>query len=248
VADSSQAKIIHCFEDAQAFAAAADGDLGHGRLFVPGAYELAEREPCHLRLEVRGAAAGLELSAESVWVRSEEPGAGVGLALNPFDADVRQRIEDFAAVVARAAPQGASAGADSGSALFVRVRAYRSAEQLRHAREGDISERQALERVWGKAVWEALLQNPRISPPEVARIARKGNIPRPLIDSIASVPAWLASQETRRALLSNPRLGPQALERVLCAMSRQDLQLVSSQSAYSAPVRQAAKKRLGGAR
>ena len=38
--------------------------------------------------------------------------------------------------------------------------------------------------MYGKNVWEALLRNPRLTAPEVARIARMGQLPRPLIEII----------------------------------------------------------------
>ena len=50
-------------------------------------------------------------------------------------------------------------------------------------------------------MWEALLSNPRLSVMEVARIARKGQLPIPLVDQIAANDAWAASPEVRRALL-----------------------------------------------
>jgi hypothetical protein len=79
----------------------------------------------------------------------------------------------------------------------------------------------------------------------VARIARKGSLPRPLVDLIAANAPWLASGEVQRALLSNPRSSPAVITKVLGAMSRHDLLLVPQQTAYPEPVRAAAKKRLG---
>jgi hypothetical protein len=117
---------------------------------------------------------------------------------------------------------------------------------MRRARDGELTERTALERVYGKAVWEPLLQNQRISPPEVARIARKGAIPKPLIDVITANAAWLASAEIRRALLTNPRLTGAALERVLGACGRKELDLVASQVLYPMAARQAARRKLPG--
>ena len=42
-------------------------------------------------------------------------------------------------------------------------------EQIKIARGGNQQDRMALERIYGKAVWEALLQNPGITVGEVAR-------------------------------------------------------------------------------
>jgi hypothetical protein len=99
-----------------------------------------------------------------------------------------------------------------------------------------------LERIYGKSVWEPLLRNPRLGHPEVARIARMGALPRPLVDLIVANTGWLRSPEVRRALLSNPRLGAEQIPRVLRLMAKPELKLVPSQTAYPAPVRDAARR------
>jgi hypothetical protein len=63
-----------------------------------------------------------------------------------------------------------------------------------------------------------------------------------LTHQVASNAKWLASGEVRRALLSNPILGGMMLEKVLRALPKTELTLVSSQTSYPAAVRQAAKK------
>jgi hypothetical protein len=118
------------------------------------------------------------------------------------------------------------------------------AQQLRVAREGELNERIALERMYGKTVWEALLRNPRITHPEVARISRMGALPRPLIELIVGNTAWLRSPEVRRALLGNIRLTADMIPRILRLLPKHELKLVPSQSAYSLAVRDAARKLL----
>src|SRR5690606_8234490 len=59
-----------------------------------------------------------------------------------------------------------------------RLRGLPIPQQIKIARTGEQPTRVALERIYGKAVWEALLHNPRLSPPEVAHIARMGTLPR----------------------------------------------------------------------
>lgn len=123
-----------------------------------------------------------------------------------------------------------------------RVRHLNLAEQRKLARNGQLQERVALERVFGKNVWEALLHNPRLTIPEVARIARKGTVPRPLLDLIADNAAWAKSATVRRALLSNPRLGTEAIYRVLRLTPRRELGLIEKQTLYPTAVRQAARR------
>ncbi len=126
-----------------------------------------------------------------------------------------------------------------------RVRAMPKNEALKRARSAGRSERTAIERRFGKAVWEALLSNPRITPPEVAGIAKKGTLPLPLLDRIASNGAWLGSPLVRRSLLSNPKLPSDAIMRVLRRLPKNELKLVPKQTRYPNLVRQTAKKLLG---
>lgn len=125
-----------------------------------------------------------------------------------------------------------------------KLRGLNLAQQLKVARDGEVSERIVLERLYGKAVWEALLRNPRLTHPEVAHIARMGALPRPLIELIVSNLGWLQSPQVRRALLTNPRLGNEQIERVLRQTPKNELRVVPNQTAYPLGVRAAAKKLL----
>jgi PilZ domain-containing protein len=125
-----------------------------------------------------------------------------------------------------------------------RLRGLSLVEQIRKANSVDPSERMALERMYGKNVWEALLRNQRLTAPEVARIARMGALPRPLIELIVGNGAWLHVPEVRRALLQNPKLGTDQIQRILRLVPKHELKLASVQTAYPMPVRDAAKKML----
>lgn len=126
--------------------------------------------------------------------------------------------------------------------LHERLRGLPLHEVLRVARSGHQTERVVVERLYGKAVWEALLQNPNLTPPEVARIARMGTLPRPLVDAIVAHPGWLQHSVIRRALLSNPRLGGQNIQRVLRATPKSEIKVMATQTAYPQAVREAAKQ------
>jgi len=115
-------------------------------------------------------------------------------------------------------------------------------QQIKVAQHGEISERQVLERIYGKTVWDPLLRNPRITTPEVARIARMGALPRPLVELIVGNGAWLQVPEIRRALLTNPRLGTDQIVRVLRLLPKHELKLAAIQTGYTHAVRDAAKR------
>ncbi len=123
-----------------------------------------------------------------------------------------------------------------------RLRGLTVVQQLKVAAKGELSERIVLERLYGKSVWEALLRNPRITGHEVARIARMGALPRPLIELIVGNGAWLQVPEVRRALLTNPRLASDQIVRVLRLLPKHELKLAGVQTAYPFAVRDAAKR------
>jgi Tfp pilus assembly protein PilZ len=125
-----------------------------------------------------------------------------------------------------------------------KLRNLNAAQQLKLARTGELAERIALERLYGKHVWEALLHNPRLSLPEVARIARKGTVPKPLLDVILENNAWLKAAAVRRALLSNPKLSGDAILKLLRLTPKHELKILEKSTAYGAAVREAARKLL----
>jgi hypothetical protein len=236
-----------------------DQDLSKGRAFVPGATGVAEFEACELCLEHAGRTH--KLRAEVVFIKLDGLGCGVGLQLSSFDAAALAELTAFVlAPMAKstepAVPE-AGAGTESieqeaperGAAVSVheRVRTLTPIEQQKVAANGTLSERVALERIFGPNVWEALLANPRLTLPEVATIARKGTVPRPTIENLAGHASWLAAPEVQRALLSNPRSTPAVVGKVLQVMARSDLVLVARQTSYSHSIRTAAKKKLEGA-
>ena len=122
-----------------------------------------------------------------------------------------------------------------------RLRGLTLAAQLKLAVTGELHERVALERMYGKNVWETLLRNPRLTPPEVSRIARYGSLPRVLLEIIVGNNTWLQIPEVRRAVLSNPRLGADQIMKVLRLTPKHELKLAAIQTAYPYAVRSAAK-------
>jgi hypothetical protein len=128
--------------------------------------------------------------------------------------------------------------------VFERLRGLNPNEQAKVARTGEQHERIALERLYGKAVWEQLLRNPRITPPEVARIARMGTLPRPQLEVIVSNAAWLGVPEVRRALMTNPRLTADMIPRVLHHLPKHELKLVPTTITYTSAVREHARRLL----
>ncbi len=167
------------------------------------------------------------------------PTGGAGLALDNYDSGVRDTI---AAFVENAGTR-VRASRDTRS-VHERMRGLSTVEQHKIAREGELGERVILERIYSKAVWKELLENPRLSVPEVSRIAKMGSLPLPLMEMILGNRSWLAGAQVRRALLTNPRLSREQAARVLALVPRHELKLMHRQTSYTANVREAAKKLL----
>jgi hypothetical protein len=125
-----------------------------------------------------------------------------------------------------------------------RLRHLSAAEQVKVARRGELADRLAVERMYGKQVWEALLHNPRLTIPEVAKIARKGTVPKPVLDIILDNAGWIKADAVRRALLSNPKIGADSVMKLLRITSKHELKTIEKGSAYGAIVRDAARKLL----
>lgn len=231
-------------------------DVVAGGVFVPGA-SIPLNEDCDLVL--RGAA-GEELRVRALVVFANA--SGIGLQLHNCDAEMKQRITALAAPPAPAAAPATEAAAAEppGEApqpsaedeaeiqkygnVHSRLRGLNMAEQVKVAKTGEVSERIVLERLYGKNVWEPLLRNPRLTGPEVARIARMGSLPRTLIEIIVGNGGWLAIPEVRRALLSNPRIGTDHIMRILRLLPKHELKLAAQQTAYPFAVRDVAKRLL----
>ena len=225
-------------------------DLAAGGVFVPGC-TLQLNEEC--QLVVRSASGELSVAARCVWVDGN--GAGLQLAI---DADTKRQLAELAAPRPAPAPTEPEAPADGDAAdseesddakkgtgsVHDRLRGLTLVQQLKVAHGGGVQERIILERLYGKNVWEALLRNPQLTGPEVARIARMGSLPRTLIEIIVGNGAWLQIPEVRRALLSNPRLGTDQILRILRLLPKHELKLAGMQSAYPLQVRDAAKRML----
>jgi hypothetical protein len=178
---------------------------------------------------------------------------GSGLELTGFGPSLRAELE---AMVSAAADEpepepepddGAPPRDPIARNVHERLRGLTPVEQQKVAATGETHERIVLERIYGKAVWEPLLHNPRLTFPEVARIARMGALSRPLLELIVGNGAWLKSPEVRRALLANPRLATDQTLRILRLLPKRELKLVPMQTAYPAAVRDAARRVLSGA-
>jgi hypothetical protein len=237
-----QAEVNLAPESAECLQRLFESELRFRRAFVAGRFSVRERERCRL-LVVHPAGGTFSVEAEVVYIKPEEPGAGVGLDLVGLDGETLAELETFVRQAAPASPAASEPKAEPGPlSIVARIRQLSLHEREKVARKGQLSERVALERIFGGSVWEGLLQNPSLTVPEVAQIAKKGTLPQPLVAIIVANGGWLSSGEVRRALLSNPRLNGAQLDRVLRATPKPELKQIAQMSPYRSQVRMAAKK------
>ena len=242
----NQAEVKLAPEDVKSLQRLFAGELRFRRAFVSGKFAIRERERCCL-LVMHPQGGSFSVEAEAVFLRTEDPGAGIGLDLVGLNADKLAGLEAFVrqAAEAPATDSDRAASDEPGTRnIYARIRQLSLPERQKVARQGLLSERVALERTFGGSVWEALLQNSSLTVPEVASIAKKGTLSQPLVSVIVANGGWLASWEVRRALLSNPRVNGVQLDRVLRATPKPELKQIAQMSPYRSQVRMAAKKML----
>ncbi|MEP6860976.1 MAG: hypothetical protein ABJE66_10170 [Deltaproteobacteria bacterium] len=213
-------------------------DLAAGGVFVPGCTEPLLSD---LELAIRAGDEEVVVAARVVFVT--DSGAGCELVACP--PEVKARL----AALAKASPEPAleeeEEDADAKHVarnIHERLRGLTLVQQIKAAQHGEVSERIVLERMYGKTVWDPLLRNPRVTAPEVARIARMGALPRPMLELICTNGAWLQIPEIRRALLTNPRLSSDQAVRVLRLLPKHELKLAATQTSYPIAVRDVAKR------
>jgi len=218
------------FEDLSALEKEVADNLRQMRALVETRRELERLAPCALVLIHPKTDDKLRLDAQVV---APLP-TGLALELTGDKDEVGARLDEFVAL--RPRPKSPAE----------RLRGLSLSDQHKVARNGTLTERTILERIYGNSVWESLLSNPKLTIPEVARIARKGTVPRHLLEMVVENKAWVRAAPVRRALLSNPRLGTESLPRILAVTPKPEIQKMLKQTAYPRAVREAAKRFMQG--
>ena len=231
------------FSDGAELARELQAQLSRGGWFLAGGSGVVKGDEVDVVLVHPGDGDELVIPSVVVWVA--EGDAGVGVAFRDYGPGLRDALAEFAARPTPAEPTPSRASDDRlARNVNERLRGLNPSEQMKVALSGEVNERVVLERLYGKAVWEPLLRNPRLTIAEVVRLARMGNLPRPQVETIAANPAWLNAPEVRRALLTNRRLSGVLIQKVLKAMPKSELRLATKQTIYPAAVRDAAIKLL----
>jgi len=234
------APIVIQFASVEALEREFENNLRHGGTFASGVSGFVQTDDCTVAIVHPTSKARLTLPAQIALV---VPDQGVGIALAEFNPTVRETLADF--VKNGNAPGDEKQSPSMTENVYARLRGLSPVEARKVAAGHKMDERVVAERIYGKAVWDTLLKNSRITIPEVSRIARMGAIPRPLLEQIVSNNTWLNAPHIRRALLSNPRLSGEMIMKVLRITPRNELRMVAKQTTYSSQIRSAARKLLG---
>ncbi len=228
------------FGSAEALVREFEDNLSTGGALAQGARGVQKGQECEIELVHPTSNQTLRLAARVVWVADEPGTSEVGIAFQDFTREVRRDLSRFVKGSSSIPPSSERAPLN----VHERLRGLSSSEQKKVARQGEIHERQVLERIYGKAVWELLLKNPRLTAPEVAHLARMAALPLPLIDLIMAHPSWVRNPQVRRSLLCNRRVGRETITKLLRTMPKGELRLVPKQTAYPTTVRQTAAQML----
>ena len=214
-----------------------DDQLSQGWALLPGSYTTELNSFCSLIIHHPSLEKKLSVEVR-VLGKSENP-EGLKLAL-----ESSVDFTEFLSGEDTTTDTAATSQTDKNVPLspMARIRKLNPIEQRKMAKTGMQQNRVVLERAYGKAVWDVLLTNPRITIAEVAKIARNGTASRPLLDKIVDNPAWAKTGTVRRALLSNPRLGLSSAQKVLKLAPRNELVLATKQTTYPPKIRDLARK------
>jgi len=246
------------FDDMEALRLEAERRLSRGEAVVPGVVGLAAFMPCEVAIHHPHGGEPLIAGATVMSSPEEQEREGcVRLMLDDTLGDAE--LEAFLArepAAGEADGDGSGADTEEGAdgegvdnaslAPSLRLRKLKHQEKIKLARTSQsLTERTALERILGREGWEPLLANRYLTVPEVARIARKGTVPRPIIETIVANQTWLRAGVIRRALLTNTKMSTEMITKVLRATPGHELKLILKQTAYPPAVRMAAERLFG---
>jgi hypothetical protein len=248
------------FDDISGLEVEAERRLSRGEAIVPGVTGLDAFMPCVLEIHHPNGGEPLEVEATVMTSPDEQERDGsvrlmldgeLGDQLDEFlsrapDDALPDDLPDLDELVPVEDEDQPSDEESLAVAPSLRLRKLKVQEQIKLARTSQSrTERTALERILGRSGWEPLLANPHLTVPEVARIARKGTVPRPIVERIVANQTWIRAGTIRRALLSNPKMTTEMINRVLRATPGHELKLIRKQTAYPPAVRAAAERLFG---
>jgi len=235
----SGTEIVLEFGSTEELKAEFDQNLTNGGTLVQRKGDFFQNDECSIIIVHPADGARKTIKARIVMVADQDGEKSVAVAFDDFNSIRRQAIEQFIKEHAGTDDFDEEEENENEEAMF-------AANRLKTARDGEIADRIRLERKFGKAVWEELLKNPRITRGEVARIAKKGNLPVTLRRIILSNSGWMADAQVRRAMLSNTRMDEGEIRQVLRSVPQAELRRMSKDARTAPKVRRVALKMILG--
>jgi len=111
--------------------------------------------------------------------------------------------------------------------LSSRIQRLPLPEKIRLALTGDKDARALLCRDPSKVVLAALLQNPRLSDPEILQMARDRNLPEEILSELVRRKEWIKKYPVRLALVQNPKLPLPSALKLLGTLRDPDLRKIA---------------------
>jgi hypothetical protein len=124
------------------------------------------------------------------------------------------------------------------------VRGLSRTEKILLASKADRSERAFLLQDNDPRVLLSLLQNPRLTLDEVARIAKSSFQTYQIADLIMKTGQWMANLDVRLALIRNPKTPPTFALRILPTLPESEVRVIARGETASMALKQAALRRL----
>lgn len=130
--------------------------------------------------------------------------------------------------------------------LVKRLQKLTIGQKIAVAKKGNSSVRKVLGQESNKMIIMAVLDNPKISVPEIEMMARSRNVPNEALTHIARNKHWVKNYSVINNLVSNPKTPAGVAMKFVTHLSKKDLAQLEKNKSVSEAVRSTAKKLVKG--
>ena len=192
-------EITIAFPSRDEFASEWEKNISKGGIFIQVDPPPESREKVGVVIEIVDIDDRLELPGEAVHVSPQ----GVGIQLDPFPEDIKSKIDAILSGEKAAADK--SEEDDSNLSVHQRLAKMSRHEKAALARKGAMDERNILIRDRDPFIVQNVLQNPRITIPEMIQLTKSQSLTLDMIKHITRQTEWMAVEEVRLNIVLNPK-------------------------------------------
>jgi hypothetical protein len=128
--------------------------------------------------------------------------------------------------------------------LLQKIQKLAVSDRIKLAMRCGAEERTILIKDANKQVMLAVLENPKITEPEIEAVANNRTAPEEALRAISKNREWMKNYSIQLALIRNPKTPPGVSVRFVGSLKKKDLKLLEINRGVSEAVRAAAKKAL----